>query len=156
VINQLRIKVLTIAAILLVSILGIYEVFQLIQLFNQRQNQFNNDAIRSVEKIGYIHEKLIDYQRYKSIVNRDFSTQYKKIIEREFEGMLASNQQISIQDTNIFINNKIEPYLVIKGSTRDTLSGVRTEQTTLIKDVRQLQDFVRYTFRSENRTNNLN
>ena len=141
-INQLRIKVLTIAAIFLVSILGIYEVFQLIQLFNQRQNQFNNDAIRSVEKIGYIHEKLIDYQRYKSIVNRDFSTQYKKIIEREFEGMLASNQQISIQDTNIFINNKIEPYLVIKGSTRDTLSGVRTEQTTLIKDVRQLQDFV--------------
>jgi len=92
----LRIKVLTIAAILLVGILGIYEVFQLIQLFNQRQNQFNNDALRSVEKIGYIHEKLIDYQRYKSIVNRDFSTQYKKIIEREFEGMLASNQQKNV------------------------------------------------------------
>ena len=141
-INKVRIKFLTTSAIVLVGVLGIYELFQLIQLYSQKKTSFNNEAVRAVEKIGYIHEKLVDNQRYNSIIRQDFSAQYKKIIEREFEGMLASNQQISIKDTSIVINNRIEPYLVIKGSTRDTLSGVRTEQTTLIKDVRQLQDFV--------------
>ncbi|MFM1808777.1 MAG: hypothetical protein RLZZ382_2 [Bacteroidota bacterium] len=145
-INKVRIKFLTTflttSAIVLVGVLGLYEVFQLIQLYTQKKTSFNNEAVRAVEKIGYIHEKLVDNQRYNAIIRQDFSAQYKKIIEREFEGMLASNQQISIKDTSIVINNRIEPYLVIKGSTRDTLSGVRTEQTTLIKDVRQLQDFV--------------
>jgi two-component system phosphate regulon sensor histidine kinase PhoR len=142
VINKVRIKFLTLSAIVLVGVLGIYEVFQLVQLYNQKKARFNNEAFRAVERIGYIHEKLVDNQRYNAIIHQDFSAQYKKIIEREFEGMLATNQQVSIKDTTILINNRIEPYLVIKGSTRDTLSGVRTEQTTLIRDVRQLQDFV--------------
>lgn len=141
-INKVRIKFLTTSAIVLVGVLGVYELFQLIQLYSQKKASFNNEAVRAMEKIGYIHEKLVDNQRYNAIIHQDFSAQYKKIIEREFEGMLASNQQVSIKDTSILINNRIEPYLVIKGSTRDTLSGVRTEQTTLIKDVRQLQDFV--------------
>ncbi len=141
-INKVRIKALTISAIVLVGVLGLYEVFQLVQLYSQKKAQFNNEAFRCIEKIGYIHEKLVDNQRYNAIIRQDFSAQYKKILEREFEGMMASNQQVSIKDTSIIINNRIEPYIVIKGSTRDTLSGVRTEQTTLIKDVRQLQDFV--------------
>lgn len=141
-INKVRIKVLTISAIVLVGVLGVYEVFQLVQLYNQKKARFNDEAVRCIEKVGYIHEKLVDNQRYNAIIRQDFSAQYKKILEHEFEGMIASNQQISIKDTSIIINNKIEPYIVIKGSTRDTLSGVRTEQTTLIKDVRQLQDFV--------------
>ncbi len=141
-INKVRIKFLTLSAIVLVGILGVYEVYQLIQLYSQKEARFNNEAFRAVERIGYIHEKLVDNQRYNAIIRQDFSAQYKKIIEREFEGMLATNQQVSIKDTSIVINNRIEPYLVIKGSTRDTLSGVRTEQTTLIRDVRQLQDFV--------------
>ena len=141
-INKVRIKALTISAIVLVGVLGLYEVFQLVQLYSQKKAQFNNEAFRCIEKIGYIHEKLVDNQRYNAIIRQDFSAQYKKILEREFEGMMASNQHVSIKDTSIIINNRIEPYIVIKGSTSDTLSGVRTEQTTLIKDVRQLQDFV--------------
>lgn len=157
-INKVRIKALSLAAIFLVGALSIYELFQLVELYNQKKAQFNNEATRAVDKIGYIHEKLIDFQRYKSIVSKDFSGQYKKIIKNEFQGVLASNQQVSIQDTSILINNKVEPYLVIKGITSDSISGVKTEQTTLIKDVRQLQDFVNDTKnkKTENITIHLN
>ncbi len=141
-INRIRLKYVTIAISILIGVLGVYELFQLFQLYSQKKTQFRNDAERIVERISYIHEKLIDYQRYNTILTKDFSGLYKKIIENEFEGMLSSSQEISIKDTTIFSNNKIEPYLIIRGSTKDTLSGVQTQQTTLIKDVRQLQDFV--------------
>jgi len=53
----------------LVGALSIYELFQLVELYNQKKAQFNNEATRAVDKIGYIHEKLIDFQRYKTIVS---------------------------------------------------------------------------------------
>ena len=88
-INKARIKALTISAIVLVGVLGLYEVFQLAQLYSQKKARFNNEAFRCIEKTGYIHEKLVDNQRYNAIIRQDFSAQYKKILKREFEGMMA-------------------------------------------------------------------
>jgi two-component system phosphate regulon sensor histidine kinase PhoR len=139
--QSIRIKYLTSAAIFFVACLTFFEIFQLFQLYERKRTQIDVVAKRTLEKIVFRHEKSIDYQKFKAIVNQDFSSQYRKILEYEFGEALSTKQEISIQDTTILINNKIEPYLVIRGTAKDSLSGVKTEQVTLIKDVRQLQDF---------------
>jgi len=139
--QSIRIKLLTSAAIFFVACLTFFEIFQLFQLYERKRTQIDVVAKRTMEKIVFVHEKGQDYKKVNAILHQDFSAQYRKILENEFGDALSTKQEISIQDTTILINDKIEPYLVIRGVAKDSFSGVKTEQVTLIKDVRQLQDF---------------
>lgn len=119
----------------------LFEVIQLIQLYDRKREQLDENAKRSIEKIAFVHEKGEDFKRFQQIIDKDFSSLYKKILENEFTEILSSEQKVSIQDTSLIQNGKIVPYLIVRGTAKDSLSGVQTEQTTLIKDVRQLRDF---------------
>ena len=118
----------------------IIEVFQMLQLYDRKTIQLKNNISRCLEKIAFKHEKAEDYKQYMQIVNRDFSGQYRDIIKQEFKNLLPTQESISIQDTNILVRGKIEPYIIIRGKAIDSLSGVSTEQRSMIRDVRQLRE----------------
>ena len=86
------------------------------------------------------HEKAEDIRRYMSLADKDFSGQYKDILKEEFQHLLSAQESISIQDTSIFENGKMENYLIIKGKTYDSISGLTAEQKVrwLVKVSREL------------------
>ena len=142
-IGKLRIRFLSYFAIFLVGSLTVYELFQLYELYSQKKEQLKQRTNRSLEKIANIHERTVDYERYQQMLQKELKDQYQNLIENHFDGVLTTNQEVSIKDTIIIENSKEEKYIVIKGVAKDTLSGVKTEQRTLIRDVQQLKAFVK-------------
>ena len=138
--KKIRINLVSFLLISSVISLLIIEVFQMLQLYDRKTIQLKNNISRCLEKIAFKHEKAEDYKQYMQIVNRDFSGQYRDIIKQEFKNLLPTQESISIQDTNILVRGKIEPYIIIRGKAVDSLSGVSTEQRSMIRDVRQLRE----------------
>lgn len=134
---------LSIASILLtISVLSliIIQTFQMIQLYERKNIQFRQNLNNCLDKIAFRHEKAEDYKRYMNIINKDFSGQYKDALKQEFKNLMPIQESILIQDTIIEVNGKKENYLVIKGDAFDSISGVRSEQMVLARDVREMRD----------------
>ena len=93
-----------------------------------------------MESIALRHEKAEDIRKFMQLANKDFSGQYKDILKEEFQNLLSAQESISIQDTSIFENGEMVNYLIIKGKTYDSISGLTAEQRVLARDVRQLRD----------------
>ncbi len=134
---------LSIASVLLIiSVLSllIIQTFQMIQLYERKNIQFRQNLNNCLDKIAFRHEKAEDYKRYMNIINKDFSGQYKDALKQEFKNLMPIQESISIQDTQIMVNGKMENYLVIKGDAFDSISGVRSEQKVIARDVREMRD----------------
>jgi two-component system, OmpR family, phosphate regulon sensor histidine kinase PhoR len=138
--KKIRLSIASILLGLSVVSLLIIQAFQMLQLYERKSTQFEQNQSTCIDKIAFRHEKAEDIRRYMQIVNRDFSGQYKDILKEEFQNLLSAKESISIRDTNILINGKIEEYLVIKGKAYDSISGVVAEQKVLARDVREIRD----------------
>jgi hypothetical protein len=112
VIGKLRIRILSYFAIFLVGSLTIYELFQLYELYSQKKEQLKQRTNRSLEKIANIHERTVDYERYQQMLQKELKDQYQNLIENHFEGVLTTNQEVSIKDTIIIENSKEEKYFI--------------------------------------------
>jgi len=137
-----KIRVNFIFVLVVVSMLALLVIqsFQTAQLYDRKSTQFKSKITTTLERIAIRHEKAEDIRRYMNIVNRDFSGQYKDILKKEFQNLLCAQESISIQDTSILENGEIQNYLVIKGKSFDTLSGLTAEHRVLARDVRQVRD----------------
>lgn len=121
----------------------VIQAFQTAQLYDKKSTQFRNEVQTTLERIAVRHEKAEDIRKFFQIANTNFTGDYKDILKEEFQNLLAIEESIVIKDTSIFENGKLENYLVIKGQSYDSLSGVTAEQKVLAKDVRQLRDLYR-------------
>lgn len=138
--KQIRVNIVVILLAVSVLSLLIIQTFQVIQLYERKTIQFNNNLKTSLERIAIRHEKAEDIRRYMRLVNNDFSTQYKDILKQEFKNLVPKNETVSIADTTIFEGGKKLSYLIIKGKAVDSISGVTTEQKVYARDVRELKD----------------
>ncbi len=138
--KQIRVNIVVILLAVSVLSLLIIQTFQVIQLYERKTIQFNNNLRTSLERIALRHEKAEDIRRYMRLVNNDFSAQYKDILKQEFKNLVPKNETVSIADTTIFEGGKKLSYLIIKGKAVDSLSGVTTEQKVYARDVRELKD----------------
>ncbi len=138
--KQIRVNIVVILLAVSVLSLLIIQTFQVIQLYERKTIQFNNNLRTSLERIALRHEKAEDIRRYMRLVNNDFSAQYKDILKQEFKNLVPKNETVSIADTTIFEGGKKLSYLIIKGKAVDSLSGVSTEQKVYARDVRELKD----------------
>lgn len=137
---KIRVKlIVALVAIALLALL-IIQAFQTLQLYDRKFTEFKANLSTSLERIAIRHEKAEDLRRYLHIVNRDFSGQYKDILKQEFKHLVSSEESISIQDTTVYEKNEIQHYLIIKGKSYDSITGLTTEQRVLARDVRQLRD----------------
>lgn len=114
--------------------------FQTAALYDRKSNEFKERFGTVLDRIAMRHERAEDIRQYLQIANKDFSVRYKDILKEEFRSLLSAKESISIEDTSIYENGKMESYLIIKGKSYDSLSGVTAEQRVLARDVRQLRD----------------
>lgn len=137
--KNFRFSFVTISVAIALFSLVIIQVFQVVQLYDRKNFQFKRKLSTSLERIALQHEKAEDMRRYMQIVNKDFSGQYKDILKEEFQNLLSLQESISIKDTSILENDGPHDYLLIKGRSFDSISGVSAEHRVLARDVRQLR-----------------
>lgn len=140
--KRIRLNTLSILLSLSVISLLIIQSFQIIQLYDRKDSQFNQNANDCLKRIAFHHEKAEDLRRYLQIVNRDFSGQYREILKDEFKEILSAQETISIRDTTVIFNGKREKYLILNGDAYDSLSGISAQQRVLIRDVREIKDLM--------------
>jgi len=140
--KKIRLSLASILLVISVLCLLIIQAFQMIQLYDRKTTQFKNNVHTCLDKIAFRHEKAEDLRRYLQIVNRDFSGHYKDVLRQEFKNLISANESIAIEDTSLFVNGKLENYLVIRGKAYDSISGVTAEQKVLARDVREIRDLV--------------
>jgi len=139
-VKKIRVNLIVVLVVIALLALLFIQAFQTIQLYDRKSSQLEMNLTTSLERIAIRHEKAEDIRRYMQIVNRDFSGQYKDILKEEFKQLLSSQESISIQDTTVFENGEMKNFLIIKGKSYDSLTGLSTEQRVLARDVRQLRD----------------
>lgn len=131
------ILVLVVAALLALLVI---QIFQTVQLYDRTHTEFSEHFSTSLDRIALHHEKAEDIRRFMLLADNDFSGQYRDILKEEFQNLLSARESISIQDTSVFEHGKMVDYLIIKGKTYDSISGLSAEQRVLARDVRQLKD----------------
>lgn len=138
--RPIRINYIVVLVVIAMLALFFIQAFQTRQLFDRKSAEFNSYFTTVLDRISLQHEKAEDIRRYLNVVNHDFDVKYKDILKEEFKNLLSAKESITIEDTSIFENGKMESYLVIQGETFDSLSGVTAQQRVLARDVRQLRD----------------
>ena len=138
--KKIRVNFILVLVVTALLALLIIQAFQTAQLYDRKSNEFSDKFSTTLDRIAFRHEKAEDIRRYMTLADNDFSGQYKDILKEEFQHLLSAQESISIQDTSIFENGKMENYLIIKGKTYDSISGLSAEQRVLARDVRQLRD----------------
>ena len=129
---------------LLLSVLALIciQTFQIVQLYDRKENQFTTKVNDCLNRISYRHEKGEDLKRYLQIVNRDFSGEYREILKDEFKDLISARETISIRDTTVYLKGKKEQFLILQGDVFDTISGISAQQKVLIRDVREIKDLM--------------
>ncbi len=138
--KKIRVNFILILVIIALLALLIIQAFQTLQLYDRKSTQLETNLATSLERIAIRHEKAEDIRRYLHIVNRDFSGQYKNILKEEFKDLVSAKESISVKDTILYELGESHHYLIIKGSSCDSITGLSTEQKVLARDVRQLRD----------------
>ena len=139
-VKKVRVNFILVLVVAAMLALLLIQAFQTAALYDRKSNEFKERFSTVLDRIAMRHEKAEDIRQYLQIANKDFSVRYKDILKEEFKTLLSANESISIEDTSIFENGKMVGYLIIKGKTVDSISGVTAEQRVLARDVRQLRD----------------
>jgi two-component system phosphate regulon sensor histidine kinase PhoR len=138
--KKIRVNTVILAVIVAMLALLVIQAFQMAQLYDRKSTEFKSKVNTTLERIALRHEKAEDIRKYLHIVNHDFSGQYKDILKKEFQDLLSAQESISIRDTIVFENGERQNYLIIKGQSYDTISGLTAEHKVLARDVREVRD----------------
>jgi len=138
--KKIRLNTVILAVIVAMLALLVIQAFQMAQLYDRKSTEFKSKVNTTIERIALRHEKAEDIRKYLHIVNHDFSGQYKDILKKEFQDLLSAQESISIRDTIVFENGERQNYLIIKGKSYDTISGLTAEHKVLARDVREVRD----------------
>ena len=121
----------------------VIQAFQTAELYSRKSNEFSKRFAVTMERIALRHEKAEDIRRYMHVIDRDFSGKYKDILREEFQNMISSQESISIRDTALYEDGELQNYLVIRGKTYDSISGLSAQQEIMARDVRKLRDLLK-------------
>lgn len=138
--RKIRVNLILVLVIIALGALFIIQAFQTGQLYDKKSTQFKSRVHTALERIALRHEKAEDFRKIMHLDINDFSGQYKAILKEEFQNLLSAQESINIRDTAIFENGSFQNYLIIKGTSLDSVSGVVAEHKVLARDVRQLRE----------------
>ena len=138
--KKVRINLIVVLVSVAVLALLVIQFFQTAQLYDRKSTQFKAKVVTLLDRVAIRHEKAEDIRKYMNVVNRDFSGQYKEILKKEFQNLLDAQESVMIKDTFIILNGEIQKYLIIKGKSFDSLSGISAEHRVFARDVKQLRE----------------
>lgn len=145
---KIRINLVITAVWIAMFALLLIQIYQTVQLYDRKSDDFKSKVNTAIERISLKHEKAEDYRRQLALMNKDFSGQYQDILREEFKNLFEVKESISIRDTALLINGELQNYLVVTGTTYDSITGLTARQEVLARDVRQ----VRQLFDSDSQT----
>ncbi len=138
--KKIRINLIVVLVSIAVLALLVIQFFQTAQLYDRKSTQFKAKVTTLLERVAIRHEKAEDIRKYMHVVNKDFSGQYKEILKKEFQNLLAAQESVSIKDTTLIQDGELQNFLIIQGKSFDSLSGISAEHRVLARDVRQLRE----------------
>lgn len=130
-----------IVAIAMISLLLI-QFYQVSQLYDRKSKEFKANITTLIERIVIRHEKAVELKKYLHVVNKDFNIEYKDILKKEFQNLLTAKEKVTIRDTSIFEKGQFQKYLLIEGSSYDSISGLKTKHEVLARDVSQIKQLL--------------
>lgn len=116
------------------------QLHQAHQTYDTKEAELERRLSTVVEKTTLQHEKIIDYRRYAAIFNKNLLGDYKDVLKEEFQKILPVQESVSIRDTVILQEGEEVNYLVIKGKSYDSLSGITAEHEVMARDFRQMKE----------------
>lgn len=137
---KIRINLVITAVWFAMLALLLIQIYQTVQLYDRKSDDFQAKLKTSTERIALIHEKVEDINRYANLINKDVSAQYQDVLKEEFQNLFEVKESISIRDTVLLINGELQNYLVVTGNTYDSVSGLSASQEVLARDVRQIRE----------------
>lgn len=136
---KIRINLVITAVWIAMLALLLIQIYQTVQLYDRKTDDFKAKVTTTIERIAIRHEKAEQLRRYAALINRDFTGQYQHVLREEFQNLFEVKESISIRDTILFKDGAPEHYLVVTGTTEDTVSGLTAKQEVLARDVRQIK-----------------
>lgn len=136
--KNIRINLIITSVALAVTALLLIQFFQVSQLFDKKINQLHDKTVALVERTTFLYDKANNMNRYLPLSQNDFGIEYKEILKEEFKNLLAVNESVDIKDTNVIRNGKVEKYLVIKGESVDSVTGISAHHRVMARDVREV------------------
>ena len=136
---KIRINLVITAVWIAMLALLLIQVYQTIQLYDRKSDDFKSKVNTAIERISLRHEKAEDLRRYMALMNKDFTGQYQDVLREEFQNLFEVKESISIRDTVLLINGELQNYLVVVGTTYDSITGLTARQEVLARDVRQVR-----------------
>lgn len=137
--KKIRINLIFTLVSLAVLALLLIQFFQIGQIYDRKASQFTSKSITLAERVALIYEKEDNLKNYISVVDKNLSKEYKEMLKKEFQHLLAPKETISIKDTNLIQNGKVQKFMIIQGKSYDSLSGVSAEHRVIARDVRELR-----------------
>lgn len=116
------------------------QFYQVSQLYDRKSIEFKAKVQTLVERIAMRHEKAVEIKKYLHVVHKDISPEYKDILKAEFQNLLTARSSVSIKDTMLLENGKLEKYLAIEGMSDDSVTGLKTKHQVLARDVSQINE----------------
>lgn len=137
---KIRINLVITAVWIAMLALLLIQIFQTLQLYDRKSDDFKSKVNTALERIAIRYEKVEDLRRYSSLMSKDVSGQYKDVLKEEFQNLFEVKESISIRDTVLTVKGKLENYLIVTGSSYDSISGLYSKQEVLARDVRQIHE----------------
>lgn len=138
--GKIRINLVVTAVWIAMLALLLIQIYQTLQLYDRKSEDFKAKLKTTSERIALVHQRVEEANRYISMMSRDVKNQYQDVLKEEFKNLFEVQESISIRDTALFVKGHLENYLVVTGSTYDSISGVSTKQEVLARDVRQIRE----------------
>ena len=89
-------------------------------LYEKNKAQVEKLCTRALDRVTFRIDNK-DYDRHINLSQEDISDLYRKILESEFEGVFSKNDSINIKDTTIVVDQTLEPFIVVKPCSIDSL-----------------------------------
>ncbi len=137
---KIRINMVITAVWIAMLALLLIQVYQTIQLYDRKSDDYKAKLKTCSERIALVHERLEDVDRLSDLMSQDVSLQYKDVLKEEFKNLFEVKESISIRDTSFVVNGEVQNYLLVTGETYDSISGLKTKQEVLARDVRQIRE----------------
>jgi two-component system, OmpR family, phosphate regulon sensor histidine kinase PhoR len=136
---KIRINLVITAVWIAMFALLLIQIYQTVQLYDRKSDDFKSKVGTTMERIAIRHERSEDLRRYMALMNKDFSGQYQNVLREEFQNLFEVKESISIRDTVLLADGELQNYLIVTGTSYDSVSGLTARQEVLARDVRQVR-----------------